>query len=59
MKKVEKILIKIIVFQFIFLLISQIFFHHFNAFPELKDIIQYEGVTDQNFSKIIETFNSP
>lgn len=57
MKTVERIIIKIVIIQFIFLLISQVFFHKMNAFPELKEITQYEGVTDNNFAELLETFN--
>ncbi|WP_062356280.1 YpfB family protein [Bacillus kwashiorkori] len=58
MKRVERILVKIIVVQFILLLACQIFFHHLNAFPELKKLTLYEGVNENNFSKVLETFNS-
>jgi Family of unknown function (DUF5359) len=58
MKRFENILIKLVIIQFIFLLSSQIIFHHFNAFPELKVITQYEGVNENNFTKIIETFQN-
>ncbi|PWW30378.1 hypothetical protein DFO73_103263 [Cytobacillus oceanisediminis] len=56
MKAIERILLKLIIVQFIFLLITQLFFHHMNAFPELKQLTQYEGVTDQNFTELLETF---
>ncbi|MFD2445875.1 YpfB family protein [Bacillus sp. CGMCC 1.16607] len=55
MKNFERILIKVIIVQFLFLIITQIVFHHFNAFPELKEIIQYEGVNNENYSEILET----
>lgn len=58
MKTIERIIIKMVIIQFIFLLICQVFFHKFNAFPELKEITQYEGVTENNFSELLETFNS-
>ncbi|MBN6888402.1 uncharacterized protein DUF5359 [Cytobacillus horneckiae] len=58
MKTFERILLKIIIIQFFFLLLSQVFFHHIGAFPELKQLTQYEGVTDQNFSEFLETFSS-
>ena len=57
MKTVERIIVKIVIIQFLFLLITQIFFHKLNTFPELKEITQYEGVTENNFSKALETFN--
>jgi hypothetical protein len=56
MKAIERILLKLIIVQFIFLLITQLLFHHMNAFPELKQLTQYEGVTDQNFTELLETF---
>ncbi|MEH6987232.1 YpfB family protein [Cytobacillus firmus] len=56
MKTVERIILKLIVVQFVFLLITQFFFHHMDAFPELKQLTQYEGVTDQNFTELLETF---
>lgn len=57
MKSIERILMKLIIIQFIILFLSQVFLHSFNLFPELKEITQYEGVTDNNFSKLLETFN--
>ena len=58
MKTFERILIKIAIIQFIFLVIAQVFFHEFNAFPELKQITQYEGVTDNNHSEVLNSFRS-
>lgn len=55
MKTFERILIKIAIIQFIFLVIAQVFFHEFNAFPELKQITQYEGVTDNNHSEVLNS----
>jgi len=59
MEKVEQIIIKLVFIQFIFLLISQLFFHHYDILPELKTITQYEGVNENNFTKVLETFQSP
>ena len=56
-KTMERILIKVIVVQFIFLLFSQFFLHVFDLMPELKQITQYEGVSKNSYTKIIETFN--
>lgn len=56
MKTIERIILKLIIVQFIFLLITQLFFHHMNAFPELKQLTQYEGVTEKNFTELLETF---
>lgn len=59
MKKVERILIKIAIVQGCFLLLSQIFFHHYNSFPELKELILYEGVNNGNYSEILEAIQLP
>ncbi|WAA10545.1 YpfB family protein [Fervidibacillus albus] len=59
MKRMEIILKKIIVIQFVFLLFTQIFLHHFNIFPALKEMVLYEGVSNDNHEKIVETFNQP
>ncbi|MEH7124327.1 MULTISPECIES: YpfB family protein [unclassified Bacillus (in: firmicutes)] len=56
MKSIERILIKVVIIQFLFLFITQLFFHKFNIFPELKQLTQYEGVTDNNFTEFLETF---
>ncbi|MBY0122570.1 YpfB family protein [Bacillus sp. S/N-304-OC-R1] len=56
MKSIERILMKIVIIQFLFLFITQIFFHKFDIFPELKQLTQYEGVTDNNFTEFLETF---
>ncbi|RBP89574.1 hypothetical protein DFO70_111228 [Cytobacillus firmus] len=56
MKTVERIILKLIILQFVFLLFTQFFFHRMEAFPELKQLTQYEGVTDQNFTELLETF---
>ncbi|MBT2661002.1 YpfB family protein [Bacillus sp. ISL-45] len=58
MKTLERILIKIAIIQFVFLIIAQIFFHEINAFPELKEITQYEGVTDNNHSEVLKSIRS-
>ncbi|MBT2642071.1 YpfB family protein [Bacillus sp. ISL-41] len=58
MKTFERILIKIAIIQFVFLIIAQIFFHEINAFPELKEITQYEGVTENNHSEVLNSIRS-
>lgn len=58
MKSFERILIKIAIIQFIFLIIAQLFFHELNAFPELKQITQYEGVTENNHSEVLNSIQS-
>jgi hypothetical protein len=57
MKKLERILIKLIVVQFVFLIVTQIFFHNLNVFPELKEITQYEGVNNNQYSDVLETLS--
>ena len=54
MRTVERIMIKIIIIQFIFLSIGVVF-HHINFVPEINQITQYEGVMDSNFVKMLET----
>jgi len=56
-KSAERIIIKIVIIQFLFLIFTQIFFHKLNIFPELKELSQYEGVTKDNFTQLLETFN--
>ncbi|UII54656.1 YpfB family protein [Cytobacillus spongiae] len=57
MMRIERLLIKLVAIQLLFLLATQIFFHKMNVVPELKQITQYEGVTESNFTKLLETFN--
>lgn len=58
MKTIERVIIKIVIIQLFFLLAAQIFFHKMNAFPQLREITQYEGVTENKFSDYLEVFNS-
>ena len=58
MKLIERILLKIIVIQFVLLLLTQLFFHEWNSFPELQQLTQYEGVTENNLTEILETFSN-
>lgn len=59
MKRGEGIIIKLVIIQAIALLFFQFVFHYSNAFPELKRLTMYEGVHNQNYTKIIETFKLP
>lgn len=59
MKRVERILIKIAIIQGCFFLLVQIFIHHFDLFPGIREIIFYEGVNNQNHSEIIEAIQIP
>lgn len=57
MKNFERILIKLVIVQFVFLIVTQIFFHNLNVFPELKEITQYEGVNNNQYSDVLETLS--
>jgi len=57
MKRIERILIKIIITQFIFLIVCQVIFHQLNAFPELKQITKYEGVNKNSTTEFLQTFS--
>jgi hypothetical protein len=56
MKKIERILIKIIILQFIFLFLAQVFLHQLDVFPELKQLTKYEGVNENSFTEFLQTF---
>lgn len=56
MKTVERILIKLVIIQLLFLLATQVFIHELNIFPSMKLLTEYEGVGKDNFTEIIETF---
>ncbi|WP_246145517.1 YpfB family protein [Bacillus rubiinfantis] len=55
LKKLERILIKLIVVQFIFLVITQFCFHQLNLFPEVKELTKYEGVNENRITDILQT----
>lgn len=57
MKNIERILIKLVIIQFVFLIVAQILFHNLNVFPELKEITQYEGVNNNQYSDVLETLS--
>lgn len=59
MKKFEQLVIKLVVIQAIALLLFQIIFHHANVFPELKRLTMYEGVSNENFTRVMETLKLP
>ncbi len=56
MKKVERVLIKVIVIQFIFLFFAQLFFHQLDVLPRVKQLTKYEGVNENTYTEILETF---
>ncbi|MGZ4160401.1 MAG: YpfB family protein [Neobacillus sp.] len=56
MKNIERVLIKIIIVQFIFLFLAQLLFHQLDVFPELKQLTKYEGVNENSFTEFLQTF---
>lgn len=56
MKTVERILIKLVFIQFFFLIVTQLVFHQIGHFPEWNQLTKYEGVTKDNFTEVVETF---
>ena len=56
MKTVERIIIKLIIIQVIFLFLIQVFLSFENHVVQLSKLSQYEGVNSNNYTKIIETF---
>ncbi|WP_312859678.1 YpfB family protein [Peribacillus huizhouensis] len=52
----ERIIIKLIWIQLIFLLVFQLFLNREESFGQLKKLAQYEGVNSNNYTKVIETF---
>lgn len=57
MKTVERILIKIIIIQVIFLCVTQVAFRFEDRMIQLSKLSQYEGVNKNNYTKVIETFD--
>ncbi|WP_040208331.1 YpfB family protein [Neobacillus jeddahensis] len=55
---VERILIKVVIVQFIFLFLSQLFFHQIDIFPQIKQLTKYEGVNENTFTEILPTLQS-
>jgi Family of unknown function (DUF5359) len=58
MKRVERILAKLAIIQFIFLVIGQtlLLFSHFS--PYMTKVNEYEGVNKNQITKTIETFQN-
>lgn len=56
MKRFERILIKIIMAQFLIMILAQIFLQHSAVKPYLSKVVQYEGVGKWTISEWIETF---
>jgi Family of unknown function (DUF5359) len=57
MKIVERLLLKIIMIQFIMLVLAQLFFHKMNALPEWQQLTQYEGVSEDQYNEFLETIS--
>ncbi|MEH7415178.1 YpfB family protein [Neobacillus drentensis] len=56
MRAVERILIKLVIVQFIFLFLSQFLFHQMDIFPQIKQLTKYEGVNENTLTEIMQTF---
>ncbi|WP_307852182.1 MULTISPECIES: DUF5359 family protein [Neobacillus] len=56
LEKIEKILMKIIIIQFLFLLLTQFFLHQLDTLPELQQLTKYEGVNENSITEILQTF---
>jgi hypothetical protein len=57
MKHLERIIVKLVVIQIIFLLIAQFIMTNNQLSPYLSKVIEYEGVTKDSYSKVVETFD--
>jgi hypothetical protein len=55
LERAEKFLFKLVIVQFLFLILTQIFFHQLNFLPEVKQLTKYEGVTKNTMTDILET----
>jgi hypothetical protein len=56
MKTVERLLIKLVIVQFIFLFLSQLLLHQIDIFPQIKHLTKYEGVNENTLTEILQTF---
>ncbi|PJN89987.1 YpfB family protein [Bacillus sp. mrc49] len=57
MKTFERILIKVILIQLACLFLFQFLLSREDQIFDLTKLSRYEGVTSNNYTKIIETFN--
>ncbi|MBM7604448.1 hypothetical protein FS935_03705 [Metabacillus litoralis] len=57
MKRLDRILIKLIVIQFIILICAQILVQQNNIQPYLSRVVQYEGVNKITITEWLETFS--
>ncbi|WP_027408603.1 YpfB family protein [Anoxybacteroides tepidamans] len=55
MKRIERILLKIVIVQFLFLLLAQCLLLYTPLAPYVNKVYEYEGVTKQEKTKTIET----
>ncbi|MFT4413117.1 YpfB family protein [Fredinandcohnia humi] len=58
MKNFERILIKLAIIQFIFLLLSQAILLYSPLTPYITRMVEYEGVNQSETTKTIETFHN-
>ncbi|HDR7685719.1 DUF5359 family protein [Bacillus toyonensis] len=54
MEKVEKIIIRILIIQFICLCVVQLLFIHKSSIKYLSKIVYYEGVVTKNKEEILQ-----
>jgi hypothetical protein len=57
MKGIERVLMKVIIIQFIFLFFAQLFLHQLDVLPQLEQLTKYEGVNENTFTEILQTFS--
>lgn len=57
MKNVERMLWKLAIIQFIFLLLAQFIVSHSSLAPYIVKVVHYEGVIKNSETKTIETFD--
>jgi hypothetical protein len=57
MKRLERLIVKAVIIQFLFLLAAQVLLHKYDVMPELKQLAQYEGVARNSFEELLETFS--
>ncbi|MFJ7754150.1 YpfB family protein [Peribacillus muralis] len=57
MKTFERILIKVIIIQLVCLFLFQFLLSREDQIFDFTKLSKYEGVTSNNYTKIIETFN--
>jgi hypothetical protein len=58
-KTIERILWKLAIIQFIFLLLAQFILLYTPFVPYVTKVVQYEGVMKNSVSKTLETFDRP